>query len=175
MQRWEDDVVAGHRATGPVKEPRTQRKIRPMQEDELPENLPKWLQKDIVSTRYEVPAADGESHTVCENHYTSRVFRWALEEWLRNVPTDGDAAALRRALPIALADAATFHAYLRVPEAFGEVYREELAKLNVHRAELAQVKRVLKRGPYARRWKPLSRFYTGLLIAYAIVAATLAR
>jgi hypothetical protein len=104
-----------------------------MQEDELPENLPKWLQKDIVSTRYEVPAADGESHTVCENHYTSRVFP------------------------------------------FGEVYREELAKLNVHRAELAQVKRVLKRGPYARRWKPLSRFYTGLLIAYAIVAATLAR
>jgi hypothetical protein len=146
-----------------------------MQEDYLPENLPKRLQKDIVSTRYEVPAANGESHTVYENHYTSRVFHWALEEWLRHVPTDADAAALRQALPIALADTATFHAYLRVPESFGDLYREELAKLNVHRSELAQVKRVMKRGPYAWRWKPLSHFYTGLLIAYAIVAAALAR
>ena len=146
-----------------------------MQEGELPENLPKRLQKDIVCTRYAVPAANGESHTVYENHYTSRVFRWALEEWLRNVPADGDASALRRALLIALADTATFHAYLRVPEAFGEVYREELTKLNAHRGELVQVKRVLKPGPYARRWKPLSRFYTGLLITYAIAAATLVR
>lgn len=146
-----------------------------MQAIDLPENLPEWLQKDIVMTRYEVPAADGESHTVYENHYTSRVFRWALEEWLRCVPTEGDATVLRRALPIALADPATFHAYLRVPEAFGEVYQEELRKLNEHRAEMAQVKRVLKRGPYSRRWKPLGRFYTGLLVAYAIALVALAR
>jgi hypothetical protein len=146
-----------------------------MQECDLPENLPEWLQKDIVSTRYEVPDAGGGSHAVCENHYTPRVFRWALEEWLRNVPRDCDAAALRRALPIAAADTATFHAYLRVPEAFGDVYREELAKLNEHRVEKAQVKRVLKRGPYARRWKPLSRFYIALFFAYAITAVTLIR
>jgi hypothetical protein len=146
-----------------------------MQEYDLPENIPEWLRKDIVSTCYEVPAADGESHTVYENHYTPRLFRWALEEWLRNVPRDGDATALRRALPIALADTATFHAYLRVPEVFGEVYLEELAKLNEHRAEMAQVKRVLKRVPCVRRWKPLGRFYIGLLVAYAIAAVTLGR
>ncbi len=146
-----------------------------MQENDLPENLPERLRKDIVSVRYEVPAADGESHTVYENHYTPRVFRWALEEWLRNVPRDGDATALRRALPTALADTATFHAYLRVPEAFGEIYLEELTKANEHRAEMARVKRVLKRGPCVRRWKPLSRFYIGFLVAYAIVAVTLAR
>jgi hypothetical protein len=80
-----------------------------------------------------------------------------------------------RALPVALADTATFHAYLRVPEAFGEIYREELAKLNEHRSEMAQVKRVLKRAPCIRRWKPLSRFYVGLLVAYAIAAVTLGR
>ena len=146
-----------------------------MQEDSIPENLPEWFRKDIVCTRYEVPATDGKSHTVYENHYTPRVFRWALEEWLRNVPRDGDATALRRALPIALADSATFHAYLRVPEAFGEVYFEELAKVNEHRDEKAQVKRVLKQGPGVWRWKPLSRFYIGLLVAYAIAAVTLVR
>ena len=84
-------------------------------------------------------------------------------------------SALRRALPIAVADTATFHAYLQVPEAFSEVYLEEFEKLNEHRGEMAQVKRVLKRGPYARRWRPLSRFYTALLIAYAITAVTLMR
>jgi hypothetical protein len=146
-----------------------------MQEDNLPENLPEWLKKDVVSTRYEVPSPDGGSHTVCENHYTPRVLRWVLEEWLRNVPEDGDATALRRALPLALEDTATFHAYLRLPETFGEVYLEELAKLNEHRSSIAQVKRVLKRGPYARRWKPLNRFYAGLLVAYAIAAITLMR
>lgn len=146
-----------------------------MQQDNLPENLPEWLRKDVVSVRYEVPAADGRSHTVYENHYTPRVFRWALEGWLRNVPRDGDAAALQRALPIPLADTATFDAYLRVPEAFGEVYFEELAKLNEHRAEMAQLKRVLKRGPRVRRWRPFSRFYLGLLIAYAIAAVALVR
>jgi len=146
-----------------------------MQEIDLPQNLPEWLRKDIVSTRYEVPDAGGGSHTVYENHYTPRVFRWALEEWLQSVPRDGDAAALRRALPIAVADTATFHAYLRVPEAFGDVYLEELAKLNEHRAEVAQVKRVLKRAPYPRRWKPLGRFYSALLIAYAVAAVTLLR
>jgi hypothetical protein len=146
-----------------------------MQENSIPENLPERLQKDIVSIRYEVPAADGKSHTVYENHYSPRVFRWALEEWLRNVPRDGDAAALRRALTVALADLPTFDAYLRVPEGFGEIYLEELAELNEHRTDVARVKRVLKRGPYARRWKPLGRFYAGLLVAYAIAAITLMR
>jgi len=146
-----------------------------MQGNSIPENLPEWFRKDIVSVRYEVPAADGGSHTVYENHYTPRVFRWALEEWLRSVPKDGDATALRRALPMALADTATFHAYLRVPEAFGEVYFEELTKVNEHRAERAQVKRVLNRGPCVWRWKPLSRFYIGLLVAYAVAAVTLIR
>jgi hypothetical protein len=146
-----------------------------MQEFELPENLPEWLRKDIVSTRYEMPEPGGGSRTVYENHYTPRVFRWALEEWLRSLPRESDAAALQRALPVAVADTETFHAYLRVPEAFGDAYRDELTKLNEHRADKAQVKRVLKRGPYARRWKPLSRFYLALLFAYAIAAVALMR
>jgi hypothetical protein len=146
-----------------------------MYESDLPENLPEWLRKDVVSTRYEVPEAGGGSYTVWENHYTPRVFHWALEEWLKNVPRNGDADALLRALPVPLADTATFHAYLRVPEAFGDVYREQLAELNQDRAERAQLKRALRPGPYARRWKPLSRFYLVLLFAYAITALALIR
>jgi len=146
-----------------------------MQEDCLPENLPKSLQKGIVSKRHEVPVANGESHAAFENFYTPRVFSWALEEWLRNVSTDVDLTALRRALPIALADTRTFHAYLRVPEAFGGIYFEELAKLAEQRAELLQMKRVMKRAPHAGRWKRLGRFGAGLLVACAIAVFTLVR
>jgi hypothetical protein len=144
-----------------------------MHADTLPENVPEWLQKDIVSTRHEVPIASGESRTIWENHYTTRIVRWALEEWLRHVPADGDVTALRRALPIALSDTRAFHAYLRVPEAFGETYLEEVAKLTARRAELSQVKRVLKRGPYARRWSPEGHFTAWLLIACAIALLAL--
>ena len=146
-----------------------------MQEDILPENIPSWLRKDMLSTRDEVPVAGGGSKSVRENYYTPRVYRWALEEWLQVVPADADATALRRALPAVLADTPTFHAYLRVPEAFGDVYREELAKHNEHRSELARVKRGLERGPFSQRPNPLGRFYTGLLVAYAIAVLVFAR
>jgi hypothetical protein len=144
-----------------------------MQETSLPENLPKWLQKEIISTQHEVPVAGGLSHTVCENFYTPQVFRWALQEWLETVPQDGDFAAFRRALPIALADTPTFHAYLRVPEAFEELYFGELAKLNEHRSELLRVQRALKRCPdFRQRWSR-GQLYAGLVFAY--VLAVLAR
>lgn len=146
-----------------------------MQEATLPENLPKRLQKDVLSTWHEVPVADRGSHTECENYYTPRVFRWALEEWLRNVPQEGDVAALRRVLPIALADTETFHAYLRVPEAFGESYSEELSKLNTHRAGVNRVKRLLRGRPSRRWWGPHAGFLTVLLASCAIAGFTLLR
>jgi len=140
-----------------------------MHEDALPENVPSWLRKDMLSTREEVPVEGGGSKSVRENYYTPRVYRWALEEWLAVVPADADAAALRRALPAVLADTPTFHAYLRVPEAFGEVYREELAKQSERRCELTRVKRGLERGPFSDRPRPFGRLYIGLLVAYGIV------
>jgi hypothetical protein len=144
-----------------------------MQETSLPANLPKWLQKDIVSTQHEVPVAGGRSHTVCENYYTPQVFRWAIQEWLETVPQDGDLAAFRRALPLALTDTSTFHAYLRVPEAFEELYRNELSKLNEHRGELRRVQRALKQRPsFRRRWSR-GQLYAGLIFAYLL--AVLAR
>jgi len=144
-----------------------------MLENSLPENLPKWLQKDIVSTQHEVPVAGGRSHIVCENYYTPQVFRWAVEQWLDAVPRDADFTAFRRALPVALADTRTFHAYLRVPEAFEELYLNELAQLNQHRGELRSVQRALRKRPSLRPRLTPGRLYAGLLLAYFL--AILAR
>jgi hypothetical protein len=143
-----------------------------MQEANLPDNLPKRLQKDVLSTWHEVPVADRGSHSECENYYTPRVFRWALEEWLRNIPQEADVTALRRVLPIALADTESFHAYLRVPEAFGETYSEELAKLNTHQAEVNQVKRLLDARASTAWWSPQG-FFALLLASCAIAGFTL--
>ena len=139
-----------------------------MQLSTTPENLPKWLQKDIVSTHYEVPVPDGGSHTITENYYSPQVFRWVLQEWLHCVPLDGDLAALRRALPAVLADSRTFYAYLRVPEAFEEMYRAELTKENQHRAGVRRVKRALNRGSFS------SLFGRGALVASLLLADAVA-
>ena len=141
-----------------------------MQLSNSPENLPKWLQKDIVSTRYEVPVPDGGSHTVTENYYTPQVFRWVLEEWLHSVPLDGDVTALRRSLPIVLADSRTFYAYLRVPEAFEEIYLGELEKVNQHRAGVRRVKRALNRRTFSSI-VGRGALFACLLLAVAVAAA----
>jgi len=113
-----------------------------MIEDTLPSNVPAWLQKDLVSTCHEVPVADGLSHTLQDNYYTPRLMRWAIDQWLANIPGSADLQALQRTLQTVCADARTFHAYLEVPEAFAEIYDEEAGKLSEHRYELASVKRV---------------------------------
>jgi len=146
-----------------------------MREDFLPENVPEFLQKDIVSTRHELPVASGESRTVYANFYTPDLLRWALDEWLRNISADIDLTVLRRVLPIALADAQSFHAYLQVPEAFGEIYLEELAKVNEERAQLSHLKYALERRPALRRWKLALRMSAGLLVAGVIAAFALLR
>lgn len=113
-----------------------------MIEDTLPSNVPAWLQKDLVSTCHEVPVANGLSHAVQDNYYTPRLVRWALDQWLVNIPNGADLSALQRTLQTVCADTRTFHAYLQVPEAFADIYDEELGKLSEHRSELASVKRV---------------------------------
>ena len=146
-----------------------------MREDFLPENVPEFLQKDIVTTRHEIPVASGESRTVYANYYSPSLLRWALEQWLRNVAADADPTALRRVLPIVLADSQSFHAYLRVPEAFGETYLEELAKLHEDRADLSRLKHILAPGLASRRWKLARRIGAGLLAAAALAALVLLR
>jgi hypothetical protein len=115
-----------------------------MIDDTLPSNVPAYLQKDLLSTRHEVPVAKGGSHTVQENFYTPRLLRWALDQWLHSVPEGGNVLALERSLSIVCADSKTFHAYLQVPEAFEEVYLGEVDKQDVHRSEVASVTRVLE-------------------------------
>jgi hypothetical protein len=114
-----------------------------MIEDALPSNVPAWLRKDLVSTYHEVPVANGRSHTVQENHYTPRLVRWALDQWLASIPDAADLSSLQRTLQTVCADSRTFHAYLQVPDAFADIYDEEIEKLNEHRSELDSVKRVL--------------------------------
>ena len=78
-------------------------------------------------------------------------------------------------LRIALADTETFHAYLRVPEAFGDTYSEELAKLNIHRAGVNRVKRLLGARSSTKWWRPQAGFLSVLLASCAIAGFTLLR
>jgi len=146
-----------------------------MLEDALPSNVPAWLQKDLVSTRHEVPVANGRSHTTHENYYTPRLVRWALDQWLASVPGSADLTALQRTLQVVCADTRTFHAYLQVPDAFAEIYQEEVGKLNEHRAELDSVKRVLdtKASTHDSGWVLL--LGCALFAVIAIVTAALLR
>jgi hypothetical protein len=144
-----------------------------MYDHNLPYGFPEWLRKDIVATLHEVPAARGRTQTAYENFYTLRVFRWALNQWLSCLPEDPDGRALRRALPIVLGDSQSFVAYMTVPDAFEELYRQELEKLNEERGELDRVKQVLRRRPRIT-WS-LRDATTGLLLAYALVATALLR
>jgi hypothetical protein len=146
-----------------------------MYDHDLPDSFPEWLRKEVVSTRHEVPAPRGRSHTVYEKFYTPKVFRWALNQWLERLPDDTDARALQRSLPLALADPETFFAYLTVPDAFQEVYEQELATLNEDRVELERVKRVMRSGRYRRNWWSFRHVYTGLLFVYALVATAMIR
>lgn len=113
-----------------------------MNDDTLPPNVPTWLQKDLLSARHEVPVANGRSHTVEHNYYSPRLLRWALDQWFASVPSRADLPTLQRTLQTVCADDRTFHAYLRVPEAFAETYDEEIEKLAERRSELDSVKRV---------------------------------
>lgn len=145
-----------------------------MYDCDLPESFPEWLRKDVVSTRHEVPAARGRSHTVFEKFYTPRVFRWALNQWFERIPLDADPRALRNALPQVLADPETFFAYLTVPDAFAELYESEHARLSEDRVELERVKRVMRIGRFRRSWS-FRHLVAGLLVANALVAAALLR
>jgi len=120
-----------------------QRGTRTMIEDALPSNVPDWLQKDFVSTCHEIPVANGRSHTVQDSFYSPRLVRWAIDQWCASIPDASDLTALQHTLQVVCADSRTFHAYLQVPEAFAEIYQEELGKQSEHRSELDSVKRVL--------------------------------
>ena len=145
-----------------------------MIDDALPSNVPAWLQKDLVSTCHEVPVANGRSHTIQQNYYTPRLMRWALDQWLESLPGSSDHSALQRTLQIVCADTRTFHAYLQVPEAFADIYVEEIGKLNEHRSELDSVKRVLHENANARGsgWVFLLGCALFAAIAFATVALT---
>jgi hypothetical protein len=137
-----------------------------MNEDLLPSTVPAFLQKDLVSTRHEVPVAKGRSHTVQENYYTPRLMRWAVDQWFASVPDATDLVALQQSLRVACADTSTFHAYLQVPEAFAEIYQEEVGKRHLYRAEVDSVKRVLDAGSK----RHMSGWY--FLLGSALFAAT---
>jgi len=143
-----------------------------MIEDTLPSNVPAWLQKDLVSTCDEVPVANGRSHIVQHRYYTPRLMRWALDQWFASIPDGTDLAALNRTLQTVCADARTFHAYLQVPEAFAEIYDEEIAKLIEHRSELDSLKRVFEAKTYGHDsgWV----FLLGCALFAAIAFATVA-
>ncbi|MBW2399210.1 MAG: hypothetical protein JRG80_08040 [Deltaproteobacteria bacterium] len=143
-----------------------------MADDALPSNVPAWLQKDLVSTFHEVPVANGRSHTVQQNYYTPRLVRWALDQWLASLPVAADLHALQRTLQTVCADARTFHAYLQVPEAFADIYDEEIGKLSEHRSELDSVKRVLDAN--ANRYHSGWVFLLGCTLFAAIAVATVA-
>lgn len=143
-----------------------------MIEDVLPSNVPAWLQKDLVSTVHEVPVANDRSHTIQQNYYTPRLVRWALDQWLASLPGAADMTAIQRTLQTVCADSRTFHAYLKVPEAFAEIYDEEIGRQIEHRSELDSVKRVLDAN--TNRYDPGGVFLIGCAlfaaIAFAIVA-----
>lgn len=146
----------------------------PMTEERLPSNVPVWLEKDLVSTCHEVPVANGRSHTLQENYYSPRLVRWALEQWLANVPSAAELPALRRTLQTVCSDSRAFHAYLQVPEAFAEIYDEEIDKLAEHRSELDSVKRVFdtKAETHDSGWVFLLGCALFAAIAFATVALT---
>jgi hypothetical protein len=142
-----------------------------MIEETLPSNVPAYLQKDLVSTRHEVPVANGGSRAVFENYYTPRLLGWAFTRWLHDVPKGGNPHALERALRVVCADSRTFHAYLQVPDAFAELVSEEAAKEDAHRSDCDSLKRVFDERAGSG---PRSKFFLGsaafAVIAFAIVA-----
>jgi hypothetical protein len=146
-----------------------------MIEDALPPNVPTRLQKDLIATRREVPVANGRSHSVPDNYYTPRLVRWALDQWLANLPGTADFTVLQHTLRTVCADTQSFHSYLQVPEAFAETYAEEIGRRNEHRAELDSVKRVLdaKADRFVSGWV----FFLGgaLFAAIALVGVAMAR
>lgn len=146
-----------------------------MNEDTLPSNVPAFLQKDLVSTCHEVPVADGRSHTVQESYFTPRLMRWAVDQWFASVPDASDLTALQHTLRIVCADTRTFHAYLQVPEAFAEIYHEELGKRDAHRAEVDSVKRVLDADSKQHQSGWFFLLGSALFAATAIVTVALLR
>ena len=139
-----------------------------MNEEIVLDNVPEWLQKDIVTTHHEVPVAGGGSGTEISHFYSPRLLRWTVESWLHDIPSDADASALQRTLLVALADPRAFRAYLRLPDAFCETYLEELAKLNKRRSELVDMKRLLESGA-RRSWK--SARFLGIALCVVVVIA----
>jgi hypothetical protein len=118
--------------------------MRDSRNDEPSIHLPRSLQRSYLLARRKLQARGGRTHARTEAYFTRSVFRWATEEWFRAVPRDADPNALRNAIATVLADSDTFHAYLSQPEAFGELYGEELTKLHEHRVDRATVKRTLR-------------------------------
>jgi hypothetical protein len=139
-----------------------------MYEEIVLDNVPEWLQKDIVTTCHEVPVAGGGSGTEVAHFYSPRLIRWAVESWLRGVPGDADPSALQRALLVALADPRAFRAYLRLPDAFCDAYLEELANLNKRRSELVDMKRLLSSRSSFRPWTSSRVMRTALCVVAAI-------
>lgn len=140
-----------------------------MHEEIVLDNVPEWLQKDIVTTCHEVPVASGGSGTELTYFYSPRLVRWAVESWLQEIPSDADPRALQRSLLVALSDSRAFRAYLRLPDAFCETYLEELAKLNNQRVDLVEMKRLLTSGTRPS-WRS-ARVLGTALCAVAVIAA----
>jgi len=140
-----------------------------MNDEIVLDNVPEWLQKDIVTTHHEVPVAGGGSGTEVSHFYSPRLLRWTVESWLHDLPSDADATALQRTLRVALADPRAFRAYLRLPDAFCETYLEELAKLNERRSGLADMKRLLASGS-RRSWKAAHLLGVALSLVVVIAA-----
>lgn len=146
-----------------------------MIEDVLPSNVPAWLQKDLLSTVHEVPVANDRSHTTRQNYYTPRLVRWALDQWFASLPRAADPTALQRALQTVCADPRAFHAYLQVPEAFAELYDEEIGRQLEHRSELDSVKRVLDADANRNGSDGIFRIGCAMFSAIAFCIAALAR
>ena len=146
-----------------------------MHEDTLPSNVPAFLQKDLVSTCHEVPVPEGRSHTVQENYYTPRLMRWAIDQWFASVPGADDLTALQHSLRVVCEDTPTFQAFLQVPEAYAEVYEEEIGKRNAHRAEVDSVKRGLDAKSKQRKSGWFLLLGSALFAATAIVTVALIR
>lgn len=137
-----------------------------LSEDRLSEVLPASMRKEVVSTRREVPISTGSSMSVIDSYYTPRVFRWAIDRWFEGLPADLNLEAVRGALPIALADAETFHGYLQVPEAFVETYEDKLREIEQREVDLARLKRALPRRAQ-RSWR-LAGVSSAFLLGLAV-------
>ena len=145
-----------------------------MTDERLSSVLPASMRKDVVAVRHEVPVRQGQSRTVVESYYTPRVIHWALARWLDSVPAEGNLAAVRNAVPVALSDPESFHSYLEVPDAFLDAYEDELRKLEEHKADVDRLKRVLpgERRRLPRDWQKTA-LWTALTVSLALNFAAL--